>query len=118
MALKLVKIKGDTPEHLNAMITAVMNMACVIFGRGQIPTTRDIAEPEKGGQYWYKNTEENKFELLPMLNNHKAFIRDEGELYMTVEFHSRYDRDGEQVRTITELMGAIFQDYQIELITD
>ncbi len=93
----LIKIKGQNQERFQETLISVMNLACVCFRRGNIPTERDMQEPERTGLYWYENTKEEKFELLPTANNHKAFIRNRGENFIVIEFYSRYDIDNKEV---------------------
>lgn len=112
----LIKIKGRNQEELQKTIKSVMNLACVAFRKGNIPTEEDMQEPERTGLYWYENVKEQKFELLPRLNNHKAFIRGRGDNFIVIEFHSRYDRDNEQVNSLSNLILSFFEDDEVELV--
>src|SRR3990167_1499762 len=96
----LIKIKGRNQEQLQKTVKNIMNLAYVAFRRGEIPTERDMQEAERTGLYWYENIKENKFELLPVINNHKALIRSRGENFIIIEFYSRYDRGDKQVNAL------------------
>jgi hypothetical protein len=114
----LIKIMGRNQERFNDTVKRVMNLACVVFRKGSIPTERDMQEPERTGLYWYENTKENKFELLPSLNDHKAFIRSRGENFIIIEFHSRYDKDSKEVNALSNLVLSFFDSDEVELVLD
>jgi hypothetical protein len=111
----LIKIKGKNQERFKKTVEMVMNLACVAFGRGTIPTEFDMRDPETHGMYWYENIEERKFEILPSINNHKAFIRDCGENFIVIEFYSRYDRGGKEVNALSNLVLSLFSRDEVEL---
>jgi len=110
----LIKIKGLNQRRFDENVTRIMNLACVAFRRGNIPTELDMQEPERTGQYWYENTKDNNFDLLPTTNNHKAFIRERGENFVIVEFYSRYDREGKQVNALCHLILSFFNEDEVE----
>ena len=112
----LIKIKGRNQESFQITVKSVMNLACVAFRKGSIPTERDMQEPERTGLYWYENTKEEKFELLPTANNHKAFIRSRGENFIVIEFHSRYDRNNKQVNSLSNLVLSFFDEDEVEAV--
>jgi hypothetical protein len=114
----LIKIKGTNQERFGETVISVMNLACVCFRRGNIPTEEDMLEPKITGLYWYENTKENKFELLPTANNHKAFIRDRGENFIVIEFYSRYDIDNKEVNALSNLVLSFFADDEVEKVKD
>jgi len=114
----LIKIKGTNQERFGETVISVMNLACVCFRRGNIPTEEDMVEPKRPGLYWYENTKENKFELLPTANNHKAFIRDRGENFIVIEFYSRYDVDDKEVNSLSNLVLSFFSDDEVEKVKD
>ena len=85
-----IKITGKNPERFNENLTAVLNIACVVAGRGELPAPNDI---ETGsGRYWMR--EEKRFQLLPINNDYWAHIRGEGENFIIIEFLSRNDYAG------------------------
>jgi hypothetical protein len=108
----LIKIKGTNQERFGETVISVMNLACVCFRRGNIYGKKDLVE------YWYENTKENKFELLPTANNHKAFIRDRGENFIVIEFYSRYDVDDKEVNSLSNLVLSFFSDDEVEKVKD
>lgn len=113
----LIKIKGKDQDDLQAIITRVMNLACVTFKRGNIPSDRDILDYARTGLYWYENKKQNYFDLLPALNNHKAFIKERGTHFVVVEFHARYDNEKKQSTALTNLVLALFPD-EVELVEE
>jgi hypothetical protein len=113
----LIKIKGRNQEHYEETLKAVMNLACVAFRKGNIPTEYDMQESERTGLYWYENLKEEKFELLPTANNDKAFIRGRGENFVIVEFYSRYDRDFKKAHALSNLILSFFSDDEVELVS-
>lgn len=108
----LIKIKGTNQERFGETVISVMNLACVCFRRGNIYGKKDLVE------YWYENTKENKFDLLPTANNHKAFIRDSGENFIVIEFYSRYDIDNKEVNALSNLVLSFFSDDEVEKVKD
>ena len=114
----LIKIKGQNQERFKETLISVMNLACVCFRKGTIPTERDMQEPERTGLYWYENTKEEKFELLPTANNHKAFIRNRGENFIVIEFYSRYDIDNKEVNALSNLVLSFFSNDEVEDVSD
>ena len=113
----LIKIKGRNQDRFQETVKRVMNLACVAFRKGGVPTERDMQEPERTGLYWYENTKEEKFELLPTANNHKAFIRSRGENFIVIEFHSRYDRNNKQVNSLSNLVLSFFDEDEVEAVS-
>lgn len=111
-----IKIKGHNQEHLKNLIARIMNLSCIAFNRGKIPTEKDMQEPEKSVMYWYENINESKYELLPIANNHKAFVRDRGENFIVIEFHSRYDDEKKEVNALSNLILAFFYENEVEAI--
>lgn len=87
-----IKITGKTPEMLNENIVCVMNIATVVAGHGNIPDEYDISGPERSGKYWYRD--DNRFVIYGSTNNWFAYVREEDELSITVEFNYRYDNNG------------------------
>jgi hypothetical protein len=112
----LIKIKGTNQERFENTLKRIMDLACICFRRGNIPTEEDMLEPKITGLYWYENTKENKFELLPTANNHKAFIRGRGENFIVIEFYSRYDIDNKEVNALSNLVLSFFADDEAELV--
>ena len=113
----LIKIKGCNQERFEKTVKSVMNLACVTFRKGSIPNERDMEESESNGLYWYENTKEEKFELLTTSNNHKAFIKERGENFIVVEFFSRYDNQKKKVTSLSNLILAIFNEDEVELVS-
>ena len=109
----LIKIKGRNRERFGEVLEGVLNLATVAFSRGYLPTERDIANPQQTGLYWYRKFKDDKFELLPRLNDHKAFIRDSGENFIVLEFYSRYDGDKKQVDALSNLILALFREDEV-----
>ncbi len=110
----IIKIKGRNEVALNQNIAAVMNLALVAFNRGYIPNDAQRKEPKKNGLYWYENQEEGKFEILPVANNHKAFILERGDYFIVIRFHSRYDSDKKEVKALCNLITTFFPSDEIE----
>ena len=108
----LIKIKGQNQERFQETLISVMNLACVCFRRGNIPGRKDLVE------YWYENTKEEKFELLPTANNHKAFISDSGQNFIVIEFYSRYDIDNKEVNALSNLVLSFFSNDEVEDVSD
>lgn len=109
-----VKIKGKDAADLEINIDRVMNLACMAFRRGRLLRDYDM-ENRRRGEFWYR--EGNTFELYPTLNNDKAFVRNEGELFIVVEFYSRYDSKKKKSIALSNLIAALFVD-DVELIND
>lgn len=114
----LIKIKGRTQERFNETLKSIMNIASIVFGRGRIPTPQNMEEPKVTGLFWFENIEEDKFELLPVQNDHKAFIRERGVNSITVEFYSRYDKNNKQTTALSNLIMSMFGEDEVELISD
>lgn len=91
-----IKITGRNAELFQENLTAVLNIACVVAGHGNIPTEQDIQDPGRSGRYWYRETDHgaNRFQLYPTSNDWWANIRGEGENFIVLEFQYRYDRHG------------------------
>jgi len=87
-----LKITGRSPEIFNETLIGVLNIACVVAGWGRIPTDHDIETAS--GRYWQRETDNARFQLLPIGNDYWANIREEGESYIVIEFSYRYDRTG------------------------
>jgi hypothetical protein len=115
----LIKIKGTNQERFGETVISVMNLACVCFRRGNIPTEEDMLEPKITGLYWYENTKKrNNLNYYPTANNHKAFIRDRGENFIVIEFYSRYDVDDKEVNSLSNLVLSFFADDEVEKVKD
>lgn len=118
----LLKIKGRNKERFKETVNSIMNIACVVAGKGSIPSEYDIKNAENSGQYWYENVKEDKFEILGISNDHKAFVRERGENFIVVEFSFRYDgRYGVQgfpkKTALSNLILAIFDENEVELVS-
>lgn len=103
-----LKITKNNNEELQESIKKVMNIACVVFRLGTLPSEKELSVPELG-TFWKENKEENKFELIPLINNHKAFIREKRTDFIVVEFYSRYDTT-KQVEALSNLLVATFDN--------
>ena len=112
----LLKIKGHNQERFEETVKAVMNLACVAFRKGSIPTEREMQEPEKRGLFWYENAKEERFELVPISHNHRAFIRQRGENFIVVKFYSRYQGNRKQVESLSNLILSLFSEDEVELV--
>lgn len=104
-----IKITGRNAELFNHNLTAVLNIACVVAGRGAIPTDYD-RENQNGGRYWLREKEPNRFQLLPLGNDFWANIRDEGENFIVLEFSYRYDRTQWFSELFPLLLLSMFND--------
>ena len=109
----LLKIKGKNQEMFEETVTKVMNIACVAFRKGSIPTEEDMQEPQRTALYWYKNIPDNRFELFQQSNNHHAFIKESGENFIVIQFHSRRDSDGVQVTSLSNLIVSLFDEVEL-----
>ena len=103
------KIRGKTKEQLQDNIKKILNIACVVFRGGFIPNDYERKYILESGNYWYLNEKENKYELYPAVNNHKAFIREKEDNYIILEFYSRYGSK-EQIEALTNLILLFFPD--------
>lgn len=101
----LVKIKGRDAKDLESNIDRVMNVACIAHRKGRLLRERDL-EDRTRGEYWYRDG--STFELYPSLNNDKAFVRHQGEHFITVELYSRYDSSGVKSNALSNLILALF----------
>lgn len=108
----LIKIKGRNEERLKNTIARVMNIACVSFGLGRIPSPLDIVQADITGKYWVENQKEGKFEILPIANNYKAFATERGDNFVVVQFYSRYDRG--EIKAFCDLILSLFGEDEIE----
>ena len=108
----LIKIKGRNEERFKDTLTRVIDLACVVFSRGRIPTDYDKEDPERTGRYWIQK--DDTFDLLPLVNNYKAFIRERGDNYVILEFHSRYDKDRKEVNSLSNLIMTFFSEDEVE----
>ena len=117
----LIKIKGRNEIRFKETVESIMNIACVVSRKGLIPTEYDMKNAERVGNYWYENVKEDKFELLPIANNNKAFITERGENYIVVRFQFRYDAKYDETgfpkaTALSNLILAIFDDDEVELV--
>ena len=121
----LIKIKGNSKRLFEDNVKKVMNIACVVSRYGSLPTDADIIqskEPERSSEFWYEDVKKSKFELFPLANNNKAFVRERGENFIVIEFHFRYDGRGlngtgrSKSEALSNLILAIFDDSQVELV--
>jgi hypothetical protein len=117
----LIKIKGRNERQFNETVESVMNIACVVAGKGSIPSEYDIKNAVNLGKYWYENVKEDMFDILGITNDHKAFVRERGVNFIVIEFSFRYDaRYGVQgfpkKTALSNLILAIFNDDEVELV--
>ncbi len=108
-----IKITGRTPELFRQFLESVLNIATVVAQYGYLPTRDDIQDPERTGRYWFR--ENDSFKIASISNNMFCLIREEGELYMVLEFSYRYDKDGIFANALTNLLAARFRD-EVEVL--
>lgn len=111
-----IKIMGHDQDRLNVTITAIMNLACVAFRKGNIPNPKEMQEPTRRGLYWYENEKENKFELLATANNHFAHIKERGKNYIIIEFFDKYDIENKKVNALSNLVLAFFDKDEVQAV--
>ena len=102
----MIKITGHSPENLQENIERVMNLACVAFRRGAMPSDYDIDTAATRGLFWTKV--DGIYHLLPTANNAMAFVREYETAYVVIEFHYRYDSDRKHEKALDELMAVFF----------
>ena len=112
-----LKIKGNSNKLFQENVKRVMNLFTVVAGRGTLPSQYDIDNAERLGRYWYEFVEDDKFEILGVTNDNKAFVKKRGENYIVVDFHCRYNNK-QKVEVLYSLIQVFFADDQVELITE
>ena len=108
-----LKIEGKSKELFDHYLTSVLNTASVVVMGGHIPNQIEVEQPERHGRYWFRETGDgsNKFNLYPMSNNYWAFITDEGDNIITLEFRYRYDTgDDAFSNALVHLLSIRFRD--------
>jgi len=102
-----IKITLPTNELLNEFINSVLNIACVIANRGDIPHESDSA-------FWTLFPSPDRYDLSPVSNNYWAYIRERGDNFIVLEFAYRYGNTG-LCDALCLLLKARFRD-EIEIL--
>ena len=110
-----LKITGRTKEQFDFNLESFLNISAMICLWGKIPTKDDVKEAECLGRWWYKEKDNNRYQLSST-NNDWLNVRKEGENYIIVEFNFRYDSQFEKKKAITNLM-LTFYDF-VALVDD
>lgn len=98
-----LKITGYNKENFEENLTHFLNVATMICLKGHIPTQDDIINTRTHGMWWFKETDNKRFQLLGS-NNNWLNIVSEGENFIVVEFNFRYDKYSHRKNTISRLM--------------
>ena len=104
MKLKIIPKNKNT---LKATLKEILDIACVVCSKA-IPEERHIKEPQRLGKYWYR--QDNKIHLWPIANNHWAYITEETDESLFLEFKFRYDFQRKQEEALVRLIEVFFQD--------
>lgn len=97
-----VKITANNAKLLKEKIEQVMNICSLLIQGGDFPTHEDIVNPNITGKHWYRK--DKIFDLFPMLNDYKGFIRDETETHIDIEFKYRYDKNKQKMKSMCEML--------------
>lgn len=86
-----VKITGRNKELFQNFLEKALNIATMIARKGVLPDAYHLEEKnlDRLGEWWVLH--DKTYNILGTVNNHKAFIRDQGENAITLEFSYRYD---------------------------
>ena len=107
--MQQIKITTSSPEYFRHVFERIMNLACIAAQAGYLPEHSEKADPIRYGRFWYR--EENKIHLFPAGNDYKAFLSDETDNSVTVEFHYRYSRGAAFENALCALVKVQFHDY-------
>jgi len=106
-----IKISGRNEELFEANLKTALNIGQVASQRGYIPDEH-YSNPNYG-RVWIEDP--NGYDLAPISNDYKAFVRNRGENFIELEFSYRYDgADRPFANALTVLVAAVLrQDAEI-----
>lgn len=102
----MIRVEAKDTEMLKEYLYSILNIAIVISLGGRIPDERDIANAKGSGFFWFRDGD--RYCLAPHSNNYWAFVREEGENFIVLEFAYRYDKNNEFADTLTKLLAIRF----------
>lgn len=97
-------------KNKNLALISILNIACVACMKGCIPEEYAMKDnnPERLGLYWYRYA--NKIHLYGLANNHWAYILEENDNHILLEFKFRYDHQRKQENALINLIEAFFEN--------
>ena len=108
LKIEVSKYLYNYKEHLQYHIEQVMNLACVVAGKGRLPSDYDRKNPQQTGCYWYRDGK--KFHILPVSNDHFAKVVSETETEIVLKFSHRYGATSNYTQIVETLILGIFPD--------
>jgi hypothetical protein len=115
----LIKIKGTNQERFGETVISVMNLACVCFRRGNIPTEEDMLEPKITGlSIGMKIRKKTSLNYYRQQTITRHLLESRGENFIVIEFYSRYDIDNKEVNALSNLVLSFFADDEVEKVKD
>jgi hypothetical protein len=110
-----LKITGVTKERFEKNLKDILNVSAFVCLQGYIPDEQEIEEPIRSGKWWFRESEPNRFQLVPTTNNYWANIIDEGNDFIVIRFNIRYDRDNKKSESLSNLISSWFSD-NVEIV--
>lgn len=83
-----IQITHPNPLIVHQTLNNVLNIACVVALGGFLPDEEEQRNPQRFGKFWYREGE--KVHLAAISNDFWAWVTDETETSVTVEFSCRY----------------------------
>ena len=105
-----IKISAKTPEKFEKLLSDILNMACVMCMTGDIPTQRDMENPQQTGRYWFLEESGERYQLFPVTNNYWMGIRERTDTSAVIQFRVRYDHERQKAKALTNSVLAFFPD--------
>jgi hypothetical protein len=100
-----LKIFSHTPESLEKTKVSILNLYQVVAQKGYIPTEYE-RDPRRG--HTWLMSKPDKYDVFPLTNDYKVFVREKHELSEIWEFYWRYDSDKQFSNALVRLLGILF----------
>lgn len=102
-----IKIIPKNKSRLEIILKEILDISCVVCSKS-IPTQKHIEDPKTFGKYWYRDG--NKIHLYSIANNHWAYITEETNESLILEFKFRYDYQRKQEEALIRLIEVFFDN--------
>lgn len=101
-----LKLNAQSPEHLDNLMTGILNIASIICGNGYLPTDVERVNADLGRVWvWQDN---NTVDLNPITANYKAFVQARAKNSITFRFQYRHEDVANLSKFMTILLNARF----------
>lgn len=102
----LFKIKGKTPQQVQAHLEGVLNVAALLLRDGVMPTHAETTGPDPA--YWWHKESERRYVILGVSNDNWIDICEVGEGYIIANYSARYDSKGRKQTTFVQAIAVFF----------